>query len=235
MISSASEMWTRSASWPDFVERVERVEREEHGDMEGTALSITGWVQRVQAGEARDGGAPLGAPGAEGWLAPGLPFSFVYGGRPGAELTGTWRRSTASGPGPDVRSVVLEDPATGLVVTWEATTYADPGGGDLGGHLPQRGPGRHPDPGAGARPGPPRGDRLLRPAGVLRHGGPRHPGRLRAPGALPAQRARRALPPGLARAGAAATASCPTSTWRRTGGARTGCWWGSAGAASGRP
>ena len=41
---------------------------------------------------------------------------------------------------------------TGLVVTWEATTYADPGGGDLGGHLPQRGPGRHPHPGAGARP-----------------------------------------------------------------------------------
>jgi alpha-galactosidase len=90
------------------------------------AQLLADWVERVQAGPNEEAGEE--ADGA-GWLAHALPFSFVYGGRSSAELIGSWRRSTASGPAPGaprVRSVVLQDPATGLVATWEATTYAEP-------------------------------------------------------------------------------------------------------------
>jgi alpha-galactosidase len=85
---------------------------------------VGGWVERVQAGGEGPG---VGSPGADGWLSAALPMSFVYGGTPSAELLAGWRRAAATRAEPDgrtVRTVTLADLATGLEVTWEATTYA---------------------------------------------------------------------------------------------------------------
>jgi alpha-galactosidase len=101
------------------------------GSAPALAALLDRWVERVQAGGAEaEVGPALGSPGAEGWLSAALPLSFVYGGTPSAALlgpSGGWTRSTRTRAEPDgrtVRAVTLRDPATGLEVTWEATTYA---------------------------------------------------------------------------------------------------------------
>jgi alpha-galactosidase len=95
------------------------------GDTGGTGIAaVNRWLDRVVAGSP----ATLGSAGPDGWLATGLPLSFVYGGRPSGELLGAWERTTATRAAPDgatVRTVTLADPASGLVLTWEATAYAD--------------------------------------------------------------------------------------------------------------
>ncbi|MBI3971014.1 MAG: hypothetical protein HY332_06965, partial [Chloroflexi bacterium] len=94
------------------------------GTCEEAVAAVRQWTRRVWAGEA----APaVGAPGREGWWAPDLPFSFVYGGAPSAELLSRCvrRREIEEGEGRTVWRVVLTDPLTGLEVVWEATTYGD--------------------------------------------------------------------------------------------------------------
>ncbi|MBI3971009.1 MAG: alpha-galactosidase [Chloroflexi bacterium] len=91
---------------------------------EGLERALAWWAERVL-----DGSAPSasGSPGVEGWLATTLPVSFVYGGTPSAELLSAWARQTETCTeldGRTRRTLRLQDPATGLVVTWEATTYA---------------------------------------------------------------------------------------------------------------
>jgi alpha-galactosidase len=88
------------------------------------------------------------APSACAWHSPrarhegGLPFSFVYGGRPLAELAGTWGvkvRQEDAGGNRLVRVLTLTDPNTNLEVRAEATVYTDTGGVDWILHLTNRG------------------------------------------------------------------------------------------------
>jgi alpha-galactosidase len=64
---------------------------------------------------------------------PGVPFSFVYGGKPSAELLPTWK-SESKDEKPDatrtVRTLKFTDPETGLVVNAVATIYLDTPGVD---------------------------------------------------------------------------------------------------------
>lgn len=86
---------------------------------------LANWARRVQEGDVEPA---VGAPGPQGWLSAALPLSFLYGGRPSAELIGAWQRQAETHTAADgctVRVLTLTDPATGLVVTWEGTTYAD--------------------------------------------------------------------------------------------------------------
>jgi len=58
----------------------------------------------------------------------GLPLSFVYGGRPSAELVPKWNRSfreESPDPTRHCRTLVLTDPETGLEVLAAATVYLD--------------------------------------------------------------------------------------------------------------
>jgi alpha-galactosidase len=57
-----------------------------------------------------------------------LPFSFVYGGRPSAELLGKWTRKLAAEKIDETRlcrTLTLTDPETGLEVRAEAICYLD--------------------------------------------------------------------------------------------------------------
>jgi alpha-galactosidase len=59
-------------------------------------------------------------------LAPGIPFSFVYGGKRSAELLPTWQKVHREQSGEDGRQrhvVTYTDPATGLEVTSEVTLF----------------------------------------------------------------------------------------------------------------
>jgi len=59
-------------------------------------------------------------------LSAAIPFSFVYGGRPSAELIPTWKRTHATLPAPDGQekhAVTWADPATGLEVAAEVTLF----------------------------------------------------------------------------------------------------------------
>src|SRR5438477_12501743 len=94
------------------------------GDAEMAGL-VRRWAECVQSGAAEP---EQGSAGVDGWLATGLPCSFVYDGRRSADLLPGWRRDVETrdgGEGRTVLAVRYADPATGLVVTWEATTYAD--------------------------------------------------------------------------------------------------------------
>ena len=86
---------------------------------------INRWVRRVQAAERGPG---VGEPGVDGWLAAELPCSFVYGGRSSAEVLSEWLHqievNEVSG-GRTVHRVRRVDPASGLEMAWEATTYAN--------------------------------------------------------------------------------------------------------------
>ncbi|MBI4604993.1 MAG: alpha-galactosidase [Planctomycetes bacterium] len=94
-----------------------------------------GWDQTDWAGAAvtlEDGRKvwldelPLRGRAAE--VAREVPFSFVYGGKPSAELLPGWRRSHeahAAAGGRERHVVAYADPATGLEVTCEATLFAD--------------------------------------------------------------------------------------------------------------
>jgi alpha-galactosidase len=96
------------------------------GAATGNAVTaVTHWVRRVWAGERVP---PGGMPWYEGWWATDLPFSFVYDGTPSAQLLPRWgrRQEMVQEAGRTVWRVDLADPRTGLEVTWEATTYADP-------------------------------------------------------------------------------------------------------------
>ena len=60
-------------------------------------------------------------------LGPGIPFSFVYGGKPSAELLPAWRQTHAKQSAEDGRErhvATYTDPATGLEVTSEVTLFA---------------------------------------------------------------------------------------------------------------
>lgn len=82
------------------------------------------WLSRVCEGSSEPA---VGAPGPAGWLAPTLPFSFVYGGQMSGDLLPGWRRDLAIQPTKDGRvyQVSLSEPSTGLTVTWKATTFTD--------------------------------------------------------------------------------------------------------------
>src|SRR5262249_55247213 len=56
-----------------------------------------------------------------------FPFSFVYGDQKSGDLLPGWQRDVAiqAIDGGKVYQVTLNDPTTGLVVTWKATTYFD--------------------------------------------------------------------------------------------------------------
>ena len=61
-------------------------------------------------------------------LAEGVPFSFVYGGKPSAELLPQWTRTakqTKNADGATVATVSYHDPKTGLDVVCEATACDD--------------------------------------------------------------------------------------------------------------
>jgi len=65
---------------------------------------------------------------ADARLSVELPFSFVYGGKPSAELLPAWRRTQTQEPAQDglERHVITyTDPTTGLEVRCEATLFAD--------------------------------------------------------------------------------------------------------------
>ena len=60
-------------------------------------------------------------------LSPGIPFSFVYGGKPSAKLLPGWRQTNheeSAADGRERRVATYADPATGLEVTCEATLFA---------------------------------------------------------------------------------------------------------------
>lgn len=63
---------------------------------------------------------------------PGLPISFVYGGRPSSEFLHRWRReaSVARKDDVEVREIVLTDPETGLQVQATARIMLDTAGAD---------------------------------------------------------------------------------------------------------
>ncbi len=69
------------------------------------------------------------AAGALGAADPkGLPFSFVYGGRPSSELLAGWQRKETSqtlDPSRTQRILTFTDPQTGLEVRCETVLYAD--------------------------------------------------------------------------------------------------------------
>ncbi|MFH1266875.1 MAG: hypothetical protein ABIK89_14190, partial [Planctomycetota bacterium] len=57
-----------------------------------------------------------------------VPFSFVYGGKPSAELLKAWQRSEAVedlDPARTKRTIEYADPQTGLQVRCEAIEYHD--------------------------------------------------------------------------------------------------------------
>ncbi len=63
----------------------------------------------------------------------GVPFSFVYGGRPSSEILPQWQRQTSNQPIDATRTqqiLTLTDPETGLEVRAEATVYLDTPGVD---------------------------------------------------------------------------------------------------------
>jgi len=65
-------------------------------------------------------------------MGPGLPFSFVYGGRPSADLLPRWERKVevARERASERRTVTLTDPETGLQVRAEARIWLDTAGAD---------------------------------------------------------------------------------------------------------
>jgi alpha-galactosidase len=66
-------------------------------------------------------------------LPAGLPFSFVYGGRPSAEFLPSWPRQMTEevlDAGRLIRTVTLTDPETGLQVRAVCTVYTDTPGAD---------------------------------------------------------------------------------------------------------
>jgi alpha-galactosidase len=65
---------------------------------------------------------PLRVPQAG--LSKTLPFSFVYGGKPSAQLLPSWKQAQTSA-GQDRRTITYTDPATGLEVTCELRQFAD--------------------------------------------------------------------------------------------------------------
>jgi alpha-galactosidase len=57
-----------------------------------------------------------------------IPFSFIYGGKPSAELLPTWRKTIADSTnvrGESVRTITYADPATGLEVICQAIRFGD--------------------------------------------------------------------------------------------------------------
>lgn len=92
-------------------------------DSRPTAVELSaleGWAASAFSGDA-------GAPSAAGRLAPGLPFSFVYGGTRSSALLPGWVK-THSAARLDARrtryTLRYSDPATGLVVRCEAIRYS---------------------------------------------------------------------------------------------------------------
>ena len=66
----------------------------------------------------------LGSP--DQWTPGHVPFSFIYGGKPSAQLLGSWQFSQEAGnPGAGIRRYVYRDPVTHLKVIAEVRTYAD--------------------------------------------------------------------------------------------------------------
>ena len=60
-------------------------------------------------------------------LSPGIPFSFVYGGKPSTELLPAWRQIHSKRPleaGREHHVATYIDSATGLEVTSEVTLFA---------------------------------------------------------------------------------------------------------------
>jgi alpha-galactosidase len=73
---------------------------------------------------------------------PGVPFSFIYGGRPSTELLPKWKaESKDEKPDPTrlVRTLTFTDPETGMVVKAVATIYLDTAGVDWTLHFTNRG------------------------------------------------------------------------------------------------
>lgn len=81
----------------------------------------------AEIGRARDWAAARFGDAASGSLA-GVPFSFTYGGKPSADLLGTWkveRRSRKLDDARTERTATWTDPAGGLILTCRAVEYAD--------------------------------------------------------------------------------------------------------------
>jgi len=58
----------------------------------------------------------------------GIPFSFVYDGKPSAQFLSAWQRTVAKHGGPDGEEryeIAYLDPQTGLQITCEAVIYAN--------------------------------------------------------------------------------------------------------------
>ena len=69
----------------------------------------------------------------QGGPVPGIPFSFVYGGKPSSELLPKWKRETKEEQADATRTIKtlsFTDPETGLVVKAIATIYRDTPGVD---------------------------------------------------------------------------------------------------------
>ena len=96
---------------------------------DGTAYDQADWADAavVLDGDQRTwlDEMPLVAPSLG--MATGIPFSFVYGGKPSAELLGAWRhthRKQAVENGRERHVAIYTDTATGLEVTSEVTLFA---------------------------------------------------------------------------------------------------------------
>ncbi len=92
------------------------------------------WAEEAFSAERRGAASPWLDGLAGEWRAEtGLPFSFVYGGRPSAELVKDWRRKVEASAVDTTkrrRTLTLTDPKTGLEVRAVCTIYTDAPGAD---------------------------------------------------------------------------------------------------------
>jgi alpha-galactosidase len=101
-------------------EEEKRPDRKHHGD---ECAAVQQWVGRSMLGEP----ATVGAPAARG-PADGVPFSFVYGGKPSSQLLDRWKRNVSHEPQAgnlQRHTVTWTDEHTGLLVVCEATVFSD--------------------------------------------------------------------------------------------------------------
>ena len=88
-----------------------------------------------------------------GTLGSGVPFSFVYDGKPAKEFLASWQKSETVHPlsgGRTLRTITYRDPATHLEVSREITVF--PGGHAIEWMLRLRNGGTHDSADAGKHP-----------------------------------------------------------------------------------
>ena len=105
-------------------------------DSREECAAVKAWAGKAfSMGPSLPSGSVAGHPGR-------LPFSFVYGGKPSAELLPSWARREKTEQAPDGterRTIVFTDPSTGLEMTVEITRFADLPGIDWVLHFANRG------------------------------------------------------------------------------------------------